>query len=231
MRPLFLSLLALLAIGSVRADDCVRSRAVYSTYIAPSVVAVPTYAYTTNYAYQQTLLVPQVLEVATYAPNHVYSISSEFQAAQFLDAVTRHDKEIRDSLQQGQPTGQLPQQPPPQPVQAPPVAPVPQPVQQPAVQPRASMGPVRPSAFQDANLIALIQSKCVKCHSPGSKRLQLLTTDGKGLADLSRLESLTTYWMVNTGAMPKTTEPVDPAKPEVPDSAMPLFAKWIEASK
>src|SRR3984957_18315212 len=150
MRPLFLSLLALLAIGSVRADDCVRSRAVYSTYIAPSVVAVPTYAYTTNYA---------------------YSISSEFQAAQFLDAVTRHDKEIRDSLQQGQPTGQLPQQPPPQPVQAPPVAPVPQPVQQPAVQPRASMGPVRPSAFQDANLIALIQSKCVKCHSPGSKRL------------------------------------------------------------
>lgn len=215
MRPLFILILACSAIVSTaQANDCIRSRAVYQTvqtqYVAPAVVAVPSYQYTNNYA--TTLLVPQVLEVPTYAPNHVYSISEGYQAAQVIEAMGKVLKEQRDALQ-----GQPAQQPPPAPQQP---APVPQPLVQPQSRPQSSG---RPSSFQDPNLVSLIQSSCVKCHQAQNK-MPLLTPDGKGLLDLTRQQALTTYWLVNTGAMPKTAPPVD-------DKFMPLFSKWIEASK
>jgi len=210
MRPLLLAIFALFAIGSVRADDCIRSRSVYQqTFVAPAIVTVPTY----NYSYAQTtLLVPQVLEVQTQAA-HYYSIADGYQSAQVIDAVTRLLQQERAAYQQPQ---AAPQQavPPPQPVQP----------------PLPSPGPLRPnvsspkaSSFQDPALVSLIANSCVKCHADKNK-MPLLTPDNKALLDLNRQQALTVYWLVNTGAMPKTAPPVD-------DKYMPLFAKWIEASK
>ena len=183
-------------------------------------VSVPTYAYT-NYAYQQTLLVPQVIEAAVYAPNHVYSISDGYQSSQVIDAVARLIQKERAAM--GQPS-QLPAQPVQQPQPLPPVPqPTPQPVPQPVQQPAARPQYFQPSAYQDATLIGLIQQSCVKCHEAQHK-MPLLTQDGKALLNLTRQQALTVYWLVNTGAMPKTAPPIE-------DKYMPLFAKWIEASR
>lgn len=239
-----LAVLAVLLLGTSWsiASDCVRSRVVYQTYQPTTVVATPFYQYTaptyaTNYAYQQVVLVPQIIPVESYA-SHSYSIDQGYRDYVLLQAVKQAVAEAtggRGNQQQPEPV-QQPQYQSPQ-RQSPPIPPGAQ------TSPQVLPGPSRPatgidrnspSAFQDANLIGIINAKCVKCHQQQNK-ITLLTDDGKQLANLTKKQALTVYWMVNTGVMPKTTGPVKLDKdgkpiPEVPDEYMPLFAKWVEAS-
>lgn len=203
------------------ADDYCRPRAVYQqTYAAP-VYAAPTYQYTPAYNYQTVVLVPKAVavDVQSSYPDHYYSIDPSVSTERIMRATADIMLKQRDADRQD--FGQA--APPPQPTLPAPTAPPPAPARTPArsAQPLPSSGP-RASAYQDAELIGLIQNRCVKCHQQEQK-MALLTPDGK-LMDLTKAQALSTFWLVTTNQMPKTA-------PNVEDRFMPLFSKWIEASK
>lgn len=211
------------------ADDCYRSRAVYQTYATPTYYA-PTYytpyQYTPayNYAYPSyaaTVYVPKVLEVEVQR-DHYYSIDTYYQQSLLADAI------VGRLVQRQQAIDAKSAEPPPQPVQ-PAIQPAPV-IRQPLPQPAQVPGRVplfldrnRPSAYQNAELIAMVQAKCVKCHT-AEQKMPLLTPDGKSLLDLTKCAALDTYFRCNTGDMPKTAPPVE-------DKFMPFLAEWARQSK
>lgn len=199
----WLAVIILLAFGGgAHAQNCQRSRAVYTTYQAQAYY--PTYA--------ATVYVPKVVKVEVQR-DHYYSIDP-------IGAIQRLLKQEREAWQATQEAPQ-PSQPAPPAPQPPPVVPAPQPTVLP--QRTLFLDRNKPSTFQDASLVAVIQQSCVKCHN-AEQKMPLLTPDGKMLLDLTRCAALDVYFRVNTGNMPKTAPPVD-------DKYMPLFGKWIEASK
>lgn len=194
------------------AGDCPRSRVVYSTYKAPTYYAP--YQYTNYYpTYAATVYVPKVLEVEVQK-DHYYSIDP-------IGAIQRLLKQEREGwVAQGQPAAV---QPAPQP-----------PVPQPLPQRQSIQAPVggreamfldrnRPSAYQNPELVAMIQASCVKCHQ-AEQKVPLLTPDGTKLLDLTKCGAMDVYFQCNTGSMPKTSAPVD-------DKYMPLLAEWVRQSK
>jgi hypothetical protein len=208
-----------LAVGSLQADDYCRPRTVYQTYAAP-VYQAPTYQYTPAYNYQQIVLIPKAVpvDVQSSYPDHYYSIDPSVATERIMKATAEIMLKQRDADRQdfghGSPAPQPnPVTPGPAPLRAPAPAPL--------AQPLPSTGP-RASAYQDAELIGLIQNRCVKCHQ-AEQKMALLTPDGK-LMDLTKAQALNTFWLVTTNQMPKTA-------PNVEDKFMPLFSKWIEASK
>lgn len=228
-----LAVITILAGGTCSlADDCYRSRAVYQTY---QTYAAPTYyapyQYTPAYSYPSyaaTVYVPKVLEVEVQR-DHYYSI----------DQPTQIIREIKSLLKQEREGNQQPQEP----AQPAPVAPQPsQPAPQRQLAPQAqqqlvqqvqapqavSRAPLfldrnRASAYQNAELIGMIQQKCAKCHA-AEQKVPLLTLDGTKLLDLTKCAALDVYFRCNTGDMPKTAPPVE-------DKFMPLLAEWARQSK
>lgn len=228
MNRLIAILVILFAGASVAlAGDCKRSRVVYSTYQAPTYYQP--YQYTPYYypTYAATVYVPKVVavDVQSSYPDHYYSIDQPTQIIREIKSLLKQERE-----------GNVAQQPE---VVQPPVQP-PQPIPQPQAQrhqvqqvqqiqaPVSGRAPLfldrnRPSAYQNAELIALVQQKCMKCHD-AEQKMPLLTPDGTKLLDLTKCAALDAYFRVNTGDMPKTSPPVD-------DKFMPLFAEWARQSK
>lgn len=224
MKRLIAVVLILAGGGSVAlADDCYRSRAVYTTYQAPTYYTP--YQYTPTYyaSYAATVYVPKVLEVEVQR-DHYYSIDQPTQIIREIKYLLKQEREGNVG------------QPPPEPIQPAPVAPQPvvpaQPVPQRQIAPPQAQAPVRTplfldrnraSAYQNAELIGMVQAKCVKCHT-AEQKMPLLTPDGKSLLDLAKCAALDVYFRCNTGDMPKTAPPVE-------DKFMPLLAEWARQSK
>lgn len=205
--------------GYSLADNYCRPRTAYQqTYAAP-VYQAPIYQYTPAYNYQTVVLVPKAVpvDVQSSNPDHYYSIDPSVATERIMRATADIMLKQRDADRQdfGQVAPPTQPAPPPNPVTPPPVS---------ARSPRAAAPSPSggASAFQDPKLASLIQNRCVKCHI-AEKKMALLTPDGK-LMDLSREQALLTFWLVETKAMPKTA-------PSVEDEFMPLFSKWVEASR
>lgn len=209
---LILSVVALLVCGGLcLGDDCRRARTVYQTYAAPAYQYTPAYTPAYQQNYNQVVLVPKVIEVASYA-DHSYSIDSYYQQSLLADAIVGRLLRMQQiALVSGKPV---------EPSVQPSVQPMPLAQRQ---MPQADLDVKRPSSYQSAELVQVVQQSCIKCHTGAAPRLPLLTTDGK-LLDLPRSQCLDLYYRVNTGTMPKAAAPVD-------DKFMPLLAKWVEASK
>lgn len=197
----------ILAVSSIllgpvlNAGSC-RSRVFYPTYSAPVVQS-----YVTPYVNKNVVLVPKAVQVQV-SPDYYYSVADHYRDKLLVDA-------IAGRLQQMQAAGQLQAPQSDQNYQelmkmflqlqlqqrASPYAPTMPPAQGalPGGIPQIQAGSVNPA------LVQVIETKCIRCHNPGTKQGGLDLTN---LVVLDECAWWKAYGLVNSGEMPKGGQPL-----------------------
>jgi mono/diheme cytochrome c family protein len=173
------------------ADGC--RRVAYGGYAQPAYHA-PAYDYGHNY--YDTVIVPKAIAVAVH-PEFYYSVGSEYAQAAFARLIAQELAAIAEAK------GRLERPAGPPPVAAP-AAVGPIPPAAPDPQPRAAADP---NAGPLGIARAMAAESCVRCHKPGSARMDL-----SDFGRLSRAQLLEVKDRLTTGdpkdAMPQGGKPV-----------------------
>lgn len=163
------------------------------------------YYYAPGYYYDQT---PHEAHV-----DHFYLIDNSYRDAILLKAIRGAFTEVlaKDG----------PQAPAARPAQREAFQPMP-----PADAPLKTKWQDVPSKFQNEKLLAVVNTRCVRCHGPSKqeKGLSLVTSDGKALAKVSRECRLDCSVQALTGDMPKNGSKVE-------DQSVALFVEWAKAKE
>ena len=185
----------LLLVGAFTFADCTRRAVVVQQPVQVKKVVVHE---------ERLLVVPKLIAVKTYDDYHYYSLDPYYQQQALAAQILR---QVRQELGQSK--------------------------AQPKTQPKAGTeeGPApkednvdEPGAYQNEELLQVVNNACAKCHGAGSKQTQRVTKDGKALANGSRGKVWEAFGLVNSGEMPKAGDNLN-------DNAVKLFYEWAKQAR
>jgi hypothetical protein len=160
---------------------------------------------------ESIVLVPKAIEVEVHR-DHYYSIDPYAQQNLLADAIVGRILRMQSEGKLGVPAG-------------------------PGVTPRTKPSDIGPSgpdaaaptgelkagAYQNADLLKVVNESCVKCHGSTSRYTKLVTADGK-LADLPSGKVWECFGLVNSGEMPKGGKSLE-------NDAVKLFYDWAKNAR